>query len=879
MLGAQAADGAHRGAPSRRIALPESRGSAMPARLLPLVAALLAMSPHLAPAVPGALASSSPEPRLVVAVRIAEVPRPDDRALEADVLERALAAGAWQPPADDGPDALGLVWRTATADSAGWIDDPALRGGYAVATVTMPRDTTLILEGMGYRAVRVGEAWREGNLYGGTDEFAPWQPRFDFARVPVRLPAGQTTLVFAGNRFGRLRARLWPVTAPLSFNARDVTLPDLVAGEPVATVGAIVVLNATDETITDARLTARLGSGEATTVDVPALPPYGVRKVGFAVRGPAPAATGEVALRLEIARGRTLDHATVALAVKRADENRRVTFTSDLDGSVQAFGLRPPLPGPATRAGEDLALVLSLHGANVDALNQSGSYPPLPWAWVIAPTNRRPYGFNWEDWGRRDALEVLDLALATLPVDSARVHLTGHSMGGHGSWHLGTLHPGRFATVAPSAGWISFWSYRPERDATATSPLAAMLARATLPSRTLRQARNLDGLGVYVLHGADDQVVSVAEARTMRDHLAAFHRDLDGHEEPGAGHWWDRDDAPGADCVAWPPLLDFLARHRRPAPHEVRHVAFRTPSPGTSDRRAWVRITGQHRAFVASEVDLRLEPVDGRLRGTTGNVSRLALDVAHVAADTLRAVVDGDTLTVPLAPSGDGPRVVHLARPDSTDAWRAAGPPDPARKGPHRDSGLRTVFDRRVQLIYGTRGSPAENAWALARARHDAEHLWYQGNASVDVLPDTLFCPDAEPDRNVILYGNADTHAHWDALWAVAGVHPDRAGLRLGDRTVTGDGVGLLAIGPRPGSDVASVAVIGGSGLPGCRLTDRRPYLQPGVAYPDVTVLRDRDGPVPRATAAPAPVVQTAGFLDRDWSLVGAELIRGDTAP
>ena len=50
---------------------------------------------------------------------------------------------------------------------------------------------------------------------------------------------------------------------------------------------------------------------------------------------------------------------------------------------------------------------------------------------------------------------------------------------------------------------------------------------------------------------------------------------------------------------------------------------------------------------------------------------------------------------------------------------------------------------------------------------------------------------------------------------------------------------GLLAVRPRPGSELASVGIVGGSGLAGCRLTDRRPYLTPGVAYPDVTVLRD----------------------------------------
>jgi S-formylglutathione hydrolase FrmB len=31
-------------------------------------------------------------------------------------------------------------------------------------------------------------------------------------------------------------------------------------------------------------------------------------------------------------------------------------------------------------------------------------------------------------------------------------NLTGHSMGGHGTWHLGVHDAGRFAVIGPSAG-------------------------------------------------------------------------------------------------------------------------------------------------------------------------------------------------------------------------------------------------------------------------------------------------------------------------------------------------------------------------------------------------------------------------------------------
>jgi hypothetical protein len=331
--------------------------------------------------------------------------------------------------------------------------------------------------------------------------------------------------------------------------------------------------------------------------------------------------------------------------------------------------------------------------------------------------------------------------------------------------------------------------------------------------------------------------------------------------------------------VAWPPLLDFLARHRRPAAAEVRRVQFTTPAPGVTAGHRWATVERQHRPFVASTLDLRLDPAGATLAGTTQNVALLRLDLAHVAGDSVLVALDGDTLRAATGRevavvAGDSLTTAHalrLARPAPDAAWQVATAWTPAAKGPHRDGGLRTVFDRRVQLVFATGGTPAQNAWARTRARQDAEHLWYQGNAAVSVLPDTLFQRGADPHRNLVLYGNASTHAHWAALWSRPDLHLDHDTLRVGDRVLTGPGLGLLAIAPRPGSPVASVAVIGGTGLPGRRLTDCRPYLAPGVAYPDLTILEDRDD-------AAGTVVRAAGFLGPDWSLAGGELVWDDRA-
>jgi poly(3-hydroxybutyrate) depolymerase len=774
-------------------------------------------------------------------------------ALAIDPVERAIVAGTWTPPVTSQPDPDGVVWQPLAAGDDGWIRDHRLQRAYAYATIEVEQDGVWLLEAMGYRGVYVNGELRVGNVYGYTDEWQPWQPAFDWARVPVRLRAGANELLFFGSRYGLLRARLVPVAPTLRFNPDDVTLPDLVTGQPARTHASIVVINTTDAVVTDAGIEATLDGGEPRLTALPPLPPMGVRKVGFAIAGPTSALGTDRELTLNLVRGAaTIDTTRLALAVKGPDENRRVTFVSEIDGSVQYYGYLPPQKPPTTVPEPD-ALVLSLHGAAVEAINQSGSYAPLTWAHLVAPTNRRPFGFNWEDWGRLDALEVLDRVQNRHGIARDRVYLTGHSMGGHGSWHLATLEPDRFAAVGPSAGWVSFWSYRPDREDADASPLARMLERATLPSRTLTMAPNLAGLGVYVLHGQDDQVVSVEEARAMRDRLAEFHRDVDWHEQPGAGHWWDLSDAPGADCVAWAPMFDFFARHRRPDSREVRRVRFRTPNPAVTAHRAWVTVSRQVRPYELSEVDLAFDPVARTLAGSTVNVQQLLIR----QSGAFTAVLDGDTLSVPdraLDP-------VVLTRDGS---WRVGGEAFDDRRGLRRGGGFREVFGRRVQLVYGTQGTPEETAWARARARHDAEHLWYQGNASLDVLPDTLYDAAADPDRNVILYGNADTHAHWSALWSGTDLQVARGRLAIGERTLEGDGLGLLAIRPREGSRRASVGIVAGTGLPGLRLTDRRPFLAPGVAYPDVTVFQDLgDG----------TAVRSAGFLGNDWSLAGGEFV------
>lgn len=784
-----------------------------------------------------------------------------------DPIETAMVRGDWSPPqAGDAVD-FGAgkqhVWRRVVADEDGWMRDDALRGGYAYVSIDSREERVVILEGMAHRMVYVNGEPRVGNLYQYKEEWETWEPRFDYSQIPVRLKEGRNHLLFRGGRAARIKVLVHAPRAEIMINTNDVTAPDLFVGRKFDDWASVVVINATQAAVeSGVRLVSRVGSGPEIVNDLPMLQPLSVRKVAFKLVGKAPAQPGRTSVSVRLFAGPTLlDEREIPLEVKHPHENHARTFISEIDGSVQYFSVNPAqdperFPQPA--------LFLSVHGAAVEAINQSGSYAAKSWGHVVSPTNRRPYGFNWEDWGRIDALEVFHIAMNTLNIDPGRVYLTGHSMGGHGTWHLGALYPDLFAALGPSAGWISFWSYRPSREVEADTPMTRMLMRATLPSRTFDLAPNYREHGIYIVHGADDDNVSAEQARQMVARLETVHRDFVYHEEPDAGHWWDKLDEDGSDCVDWQPMFDFFARHTRPGKERIRRVEFRTPNPGVSAWHHWLCVEAQQRQLEMSSVDIRFDPGKRRFVGTTDNVARLGFDVAHVEDDgPLTFAIDGETLTGVEYPTETRHVILH----DENGSWRVGGEAPPEHKGHHRNGTFKDVFNRRVIFVYGTKGSDEENAWALNKARYDAETFWYQGNGSIDVIRDRDFQASEEIDRNVVLYGNANTNSAWRALLGDSPVQVRRGQVLLGKEKIEGGDLGVLVIRPRPGSDLASVGAVAGTGIVGMRLTDVRPYLYPGFAYPDVVVFcAHKLDQSPEAACA-------AGFFGLNWGMEGGEFV------
>lgn len=779
--------------------------------------------------------------------------------LHADTVEALIATGGWAAPqAGDlltAPDGKERTWAAVTADEE---DTFNIGSAYLFATVECDAPRAMVIGVAGASAVYVNGEPRVGDVYS-----TGW------TQLPILLRAGVNEFLFRCGR-GTLRTSMRPATGVCEFNTSEAVVPDFVVGVGGRAWASVLVLNTTGETMSNLVVHASraIDGALATITTVDRIPPFSMRKVGFVIDGGAPHETGEHDYALDLYRrddtGLTrLAQATIKTRVRATDQVRWVTFISDIDGSVQHYAVRPAVP--LSDNDPPPALILSLHGAAVKAAGNARAYGPSSWRHIVAPTNRRPFGFDWEDWGRVDAMEALAHAEATLVHDPSRIYLSGHSMGGHGTWQLGAIFPDRWAAIGPSAGWCSFWSYASATPGEGREGVRDLLFRSVATSDTLSMSRNYLHHGVYIVHGGADNNVPTQEARNMYEHLKAFHEDVRYHEQPDAGHWWGSSDEPGSECMDWPPMMDFLARHRLASDAETRDIEFVTVNPGVSASSRWVTIVAPEVQHRAASFKGRCDPNLRRITATTDNVARLSLSVAHLAPTEVVTLIIDD---VEIAADWPTDGVVHLIH-GSDGTWLPVDGFSAEHKGPARFGPFKSVFDNRVILVYGTQGDDAENAWAFAKARYDAEQFWYRGNGAIAVVSDSDFLAAREAgfyvDCSVVLVGNADTNAAWSSLLGESPIQVNNGKVTVGDRVIESHDRACLFIRPRPGSTTALVGAISGTGIVGMRLTDRLLYFVSGINLPDWTVY----GPDLLTRASEG--VMATGFFGLDWSLENGE--------
>lgn len=622
-----------------------------------------------------------------------------------------LDAGTFQPPAGPGVDFYGVEWYERIPEEGGKLGYAGYGLFYAVTTVVLEEPANLLIRADRFYQTYVNNRPQPADVYESR-----------LLRTPAPGIVGTNVIVgmayIAGND---PELEIYKTPDEAYFNLLDTTSPDLLVGDSSEQWVGVTFLNLTDHVLSP--VTARVVGSDyflPSEETYPAMAPASMTQLAFRlIPKAAPSVEGQVwmaRLRVE-APGLEWSYETnVGFPTVQPGKNYRHTRRSAIDNSVQYVAINP---ASGTPPAQGHALVLALHEAGVDAEEMAGYYAQKEWAYIVAPTNRRPYGFDWEEWGRLDGIEALDDALATLPVDPTRVYVTGHSMGGHGAWQFGVLYPDRFRVVGPSSAWATFFSFGGE--VMPTGPFA----RARASSFTLNYVSNLGKQAVYMLHGDADDGVPMSEAELMAEAVEPVAQEFYFHIQPGGGHFWDGDLSAGVDCVDWPELFTWMQeRTLEPTPLDF---SFKTPSPWINPTYSYVTILSQTDPYHDSTITSVAAGTDVAL--TTDNVRGMTLDgSALIAAGVTSLTVDSSTVALSQGPI----------------SWGAQEGKTPSLQGP-----MNQVYQRPFCYVY-----PDETDSVPRRYASFMVSSWSElGNGHACALPLAKLTPELRKNYNIIYVG------------------------------------------------------------------------------------------------------------------------------
>lgn len=779
-------------------------------------------------------------------------------AIVTDLLAYKLYTSSLQTPIEGGSfgtdeDGDEIKWQVAVADSLNRLW-PATRpqggrsrrfgGAYVYLTYNSNKATTALLNIKGNSFVFVNGVPHTGDPYSS-----------GWLYLPVELKKGLNEFyVRAG--FQTVANLIFPEKA-ISINTEDATLPSIVLTHDNDSLrAAVVILNTTSKELKGLEIKSKIEGTEMNTT-IPAIPALSTRKVSFVFNGKQISKEDKYVCHLTLLNeGKVLDEKELTIDAVNPSDHYSETFTSNIDGSLQYYAVTPQTPSP--KPGQ--ALFLSVHGAGVEALGQARAYHSKDWGTLVAATNRRPRGFNWEDWGRLDALEVLNIAKKEFQPDPKLIYLTGHSMGGHGTWFLGATYPDKWAAIGACSGYPTLKGYGSADGLvpdSSKSEMEQMLLRAGNQSDVIQLAHNYKAFGVYILHGDSDKVVPVTYARQMRQVLGEFHADFSYYEYPGGEHWF------GDQSVDWKPLFDFFKLHKIPDDSLVNAIDFTTASPGISSHDHWVSILQQSNPLQLSRIRLLRDRSKNTIAGTTENIHLIKLNLGDFTAGT-KVQINLDSNLIIYTVQGDSD---SLFLSFENSKWMVAKAQGSYEKNPERYGTFKEAFNQRMIFVYGASGTKTDTQLNFEKAKYDAETWYYRGNGAVDIIADRDYTPEKYAGRNVIVYGNANSNAAWKTLLSDCPIQVTRNGIKAGDKNYTGDDLAAYFVWPMKNSPMNSVGVIAGTGINGMKAANANQYFAGASGFPDFMIFRLG------MLQSGAGGVEMSGFFDNDWKLSKRESV------
>ena len=208
----------------------------------------------------------------------------------------------------------------------------------------------------------------------------------------------------------------------------------------------------------------------------------------------------------------------------------RRAYRSGVDGTLQPYRIFIP----DRSDGSPAPLVVALHGAGGDENDFFDDLPQSPLQleaqrhgfFVVCPKGRGSQsGYRGE--ASQDVFDVLAEVRREYRIDASRIYIMGHSMGAYATWRLAMEQPDLFAALGPISG-----------------------------GGDPKEIARIGQIPEYIVHGAADQTVPVAQSRAMAEAARKAGAEVVYVEVPDAGHQ-------DAMIGQIGPMLDFFARHAK----------------------------------------------------------------------------------------------------------------------------------------------------------------------------------------------------------------------------------------------------------------------------------------------------------------------------
>eukprot|EP01133_Synstelium_polycarpum_P008939 gene8939-10482_t len=796
----------------------------------------------------------------------------------------------WVTVQNTAPGAMGLDWSSTISWpflQSVWGWNIWLWYGYAVGSFQVTQDAFYIISCTGTRTYFIksqtspfiDEFIGDFFSYGVGEQLVPLVTgNYQFiVRLDSSVRLNQSPLA----SFSCTLTPQWQNNA--SIIAGDTILPDIVDGKLVSPYASLTIINTNVVAALDnvsARVSLKIGAEEIEVTTKAVLS-------GLTVQPGQ-----KVAVPIEIEFSQLIDAAACPVtATVQLYSNRvpiltgQLTFNCtsypnpylftflDYDNTVQYAITNPP----SDCAGEPCGVMIATHGAGVEASTAfwMDAIPRQSRLWILYPTGRRSWGYDWESASRLNVFGALNYLSKNLPglptnlvpsfpIDASKVLFVGHSMGGHGCWsllsHFGDLAVGG----ACAAGFVKlqFYVFMNTRPGFSyVDPvLQGILMASIAENDNDLYTTNLVGLPLMARYGQNDTNVNPWHSRRMA-RMVAEQSDNPAaviiSEVPNEGHWFDG--ILGDNYMQ--AYYDSIVSSGLQLPPLPKSITITTNNPSSSGTRANIQILQLSIPFRVGRIHIQQVQESSGLTWvlTTQNIRRFALSSLPARAElptTLR--IDGQTFPAQYAP-------FHYSSPDNKYAinWNCSDDNtwstverSPATYGP-----MRQIFEKPFTIVIGTNATQEEIDVFLWSATYISNFWSTYGRGSPQIVRDVEFVSTGcSAATNYILIGSTEQNllaSKWALQLPVEFYGPT---FSIGSTTYADPDMGTAFLAPNE-CGAGLLLVVAGNSVTGLLKAVKTIPQRSGVVAPDFVVVGSEWG-----WKGAGGIVAT-GFWDNNWLL------------